>query len=325
MLNWLSDGKRTAAERREETLSAYIDGELSSRERANLERALTRDATLRAELEELRQVVGLMKAVPRAPLPRSFTLDPAVYGRARQAWLQLYPVLRTATVLATVVLVFLFAGDLYLNLSGRASMPAQTFQEPQVAEMREAVEIASEKVEVEVTLLAEAPAAKIAAGEVQEEAADLVPEEAGAPAAAIEAQAESAAQVMGTESMTEAPAAATAAAPRGEATLVEELEEPAEPPMIMAIPPTMTTEAEPEGEGGLPEPAMPEATAAAVALEATVTADVMTAREPAEEELVLAADDEETPVNWVLVTEIGLAALAGGLLVLTLLARRYGW
>lgn len=322
MLNWLLDGKKTAAERREEMLSAYIDGELSPRERADLERALARDATLRAELEDLRQVVGVMKAAPRVPLPRSFTLDPAVYGRARQPWLQLYPALRAATVLATVVFVFLFAGDLFLNWSGGAGLPAQMVGEAQVAVMRESEEAATEPKRVEVTLLAEAAPVEEAADVVPEKAVDVV-QEYEAPAAVTEAEVESAAQIVGTESMTEEPAEALpepTTAARVDGIPAEEPEEPAEAPMVMAVPPTMTIEATAEAEISWPEPAMPEETAAAAA------AEVATAPEMAEEELLATADAEETTgTHWVLSVQIGLAALAATLLVLTLLARRFGW
>ena len=322
MLNWLLDGKKTAAERREEMLSAYIDGELSPRERADLERALARDATLRAELEDLRQVVRVMKAAPRVPLPRSFTLDPAVYGRASQPWLQLYPALRAATVLATVVFVFLFAGDLFLNWSGGAGLPAQVVGEAQVAVMRESEEVLTEAKRVEVTLLAEAAPAEEAADVVPEKAVDMV-QEYEAPAAVTEAEVESAAQIVGTESMTEEPAETLpepTTAARVDGILAEEPEEPAEAPMVMAAPPTMTIEATAEAEISWPEPAMPEETAAAAA------AEVAIAPEMAEEELLVTADDEETTgTNWVLIAQIGLAALAATLLVLTLLARRFGW
>jgi len=69
-----------------ELLSAYLDGELADPDRAALERRLASDATLRAELESLRQTIGLLHGLPRLHAPRDFTLDPAVYGRRPMWW-----------------------------------------------------------------------------------------------------------------------------------------------------------------------------------------------------------------------------------------------
>lgn len=328
MLNLILHSKKTAAERREEMLSAYLDGELSPRERADLEHTLTRDAELRAELEELHQVVGLMKAVPPAPLPRSFALDPAVYGRVRQPWLQLYPALRAATVLATAVLVFLFAGDLFLNLSGGAGLPAQTAPEWQVAEVVETREVEIESENVAVTLAAEAPAAKQAAGAVPEEAAEVAPEEAAALSADAESQAADVARELGTEAVVEEPAAPVdppAAVPLPEGTLALEVEGADEAPAeegvaALMVAPTMTLEMH-EAAPFTPSEEVATAEAYVYGLP-TPTA----AQETVEEDEAVRAGKERTGgTNWVLITEISLAALAGALLVLTLLARRHGW
>ena len=53
-------------------LTAYLDGELDPTEIADLERALEADPTLRAELDELEQVVHLLKAHGPAPAPSDF-------------------------------------------------------------------------------------------------------------------------------------------------------------------------------------------------------------------------------------------------------------
>jgi hypothetical protein len=306
MLNWLSSGKKTAAEQRVEQLSAYIDGELAPRERAAVERALAADPALRTELQELRQVVGMMKEVPQVPLRRSFTLDPAVYGRAQRSVLRLYPVLRTATVLATVALIFLFAGDLFVGLRGGAGMPAEVVQEPQAAVMREAIEETVVESEVEATLLAEAPEAKLSADAVEEEAA---PEEP---------QAESMERVTRTEA---APVAGTEAATSGPEAEQMEGEEPTEGPMAMAVPATATAAETTEAEPQSPVPPAPEATVEAFGLGAS---DEATAAPEGEMALRAGEAMEEGP-NWLLIAEIGLGGLALTLLLVTLLARRYGW
>jgi hypothetical protein len=61
-------------ETQRERLSAYVDGELPAAERAALEAHLAGCARCAAELSELRQVAGLLRALPAARVPRSFTL-----------------------------------------------------------------------------------------------------------------------------------------------------------------------------------------------------------------------------------------------------------
>jgi anti-sigma factor RsiW len=311
MLKWLFDGKKTAAERREEALSAYIDGELGTRERADLERSLAEDATLRAELAELRQVVGMMREVPRAPLPRSFTLDPAVYGRAQRPWRGLYPALRTATVLATLALIFLFAGDVLLGLSGGALAPAaEVAMETEPAQMRQAVEVTVEAERVvtepeaaEAPLAAEAPEAELAADAAVEEAAP-----------AEEPAAESADRMVEGEAVTATQS-------------IEALEAPpeGEEPKMMVVPPTATPAATAEAESGAVSAPMatpaPEGTWQADGIEPPAEAPATVEEEVAPR----SGEDDRDELNWLLIAEIGLGGLAVILVLVTLLARRYGW
>ncbi|HMQ34291.1 MAG TPA: anti-sigma factor, partial [Chloroflexaceae bacterium] len=59
-----------------ELLSAYLDNQLGVAERVNLERRLEAEPALRAELAELREAVGAVRALEPVRPPRSFTLDP---------------------------------------------------------------------------------------------------------------------------------------------------------------------------------------------------------------------------------------------------------
>jgi anti-sigma factor RsiW len=61
-------------EYRQEQLSAALDGMLTPDERAALDAHLAGCASCRRELEELRQVRSLLRAVPEPALPRSFLL-----------------------------------------------------------------------------------------------------------------------------------------------------------------------------------------------------------------------------------------------------------
>ena len=91
-------------------LSAYLDGALGARERAALERRLAAEPHLRQALDELRETVALLRALPTLRAPRDFTLDPALYGRTRRRWwnaaaaLQLSGALGTALAVVLIVL-----------------------------------------------------------------------------------------------------------------------------------------------------------------------------------------------------------------------------
>lgn len=108
----------------DELLSAYLDGEVTAQERAQVERALAQDPETAWRLESLQQTVTLVKALPRVNLPRSFTLREAdvmpTRGAAETAtpwWRSLFaPVLlRNATAIAALLLMVFLAGDLMLS------------------------------------------------------------------------------------------------------------------------------------------------------------------------------------------------------------------
>ena len=125
-------------EEQRERLSAYLDGRLTSVERAELERHLAECARCTAELAELRQLVALLGAMPAPRLPRSFTLpeimpheaSPPVRGRASgparrgaPAWTQ---VARWAGGLAAAAGFVLLVGSALVGLGGRPMGGAST-------------------------------------------------------------------------------------------------------------------------------------------------------------------------------------------------------
>jgi len=113
-------------QRIKEMLSAYLDGELTPRDKARVERHLRECATCAEELRTLRWTVGLMKEVPSVPVPRPFTLPaPTPERRAelpRLGWA--HTLLRGATALAVVLLVLVLAGDLLSQRFLKAPAPA---------------------------------------------------------------------------------------------------------------------------------------------------------------------------------------------------------
>ena len=104
----------------DESLSAYIDGELSPAEMERVEKHLQGCRACSESLATLRQTVALVKELPLVPAPHSFAIRPAVI-RARPslappAWG--YGLLKGATALAALLLVLLVGGDLALHVIG---------------------------------------------------------------------------------------------------------------------------------------------------------------------------------------------------------------
>ena len=125
-------------EEQQERLSAYLDGRMTSAERAELEQHLAECARCTAELAELRQVVALLGAMPAPRLPRSFTLpesmpreaSPPVRGRASgsarrgaPAWTQ---VARWAGGLAAAAGFVLLVGSALVGFGGHVAGGAST-------------------------------------------------------------------------------------------------------------------------------------------------------------------------------------------------------
>lgn len=100
-----------------ERLSAYLDGELTSRDRARLEDQLKTNSELRAALEELHQTRSLLRSQPFARAPRNFTLSPDMAGIKLEKHFgsNLFPVLRFTSVVASLLFVFIILSDLLLT------------------------------------------------------------------------------------------------------------------------------------------------------------------------------------------------------------------
>jgi hypothetical protein len=118
---------RSEREKQQETLSAYLDGELAPAERDRLEAQLALDKALQDELAEMQVWQQQMRDLPTRRVPRNFTLDPALYGRPQRQFLgSAYPALRTATALTAFLLVIALAVNVYMNsfLGGAVSQTA---------------------------------------------------------------------------------------------------------------------------------------------------------------------------------------------------------
>lgn len=236
MFDFLRNLTKSDQEKRRERLNAYLDGELSPRERRRFEQELEEDEALRASLDELRWIKLNIQQLPRVRAPRNFTLDPAVYGQRAPApsW-QLYPALRVATALTAFFFVLAVAADL-LTPAGALSQPLAQLQAPQVSQVREP-EGEADAVGAEEAAEAESMAepAEVPAEEVVEEPAE---EEAAEPMLeAAEAEEE-------TDGTQQEGAAATADDEPAESTASDEAAEESAPeasgPGALAASPQVT-------------------------------------------------------------------------------------
>jgi anti-sigma factor RsiW len=91
-----------------EILSAYLDGQLSPPDSADLESRLKSDESLRRLMDDLRLARGLLRQLPQRRAPRSFTLKPT-NPKLRVPQPRAYPALRLAGVLASLLFLASFA------------------------------------------------------------------------------------------------------------------------------------------------------------------------------------------------------------------------
>lgn len=100
-----------------EALSAYLDGQLAPKERQNLEARLQARADLRAALEELRRTREVVRARLPVRAPRNFTLTPEMAGiRSRnRPGLALFPAMRLASALSSLLFVLVALGEIFTS------------------------------------------------------------------------------------------------------------------------------------------------------------------------------------------------------------------
>jgi hypothetical protein len=200
-----------------ESLSAYVDGELSPRQRAQLQARLAREPRLKRALAELEATVSLMRDLPQLTPRRSFSLTPDMVGVTAPR--PVFPWLQLATVLSAFAFAVTLGFDVLLSrgaLGPMAAAPLPAVQE--LAELDRAdVETAEEE---SLAAGAEAPAA----AEVGEAL-----EIAGTPVVEAEGEAEYAA-----ESEAAADAGAAEPAPPAEAPMNELRSQATAPPPATA-------------------------------------------------------------------------------------------
>jgi anti-sigma factor RsiW len=109
-----------------ETLSAYLDGEISSRDRERLEARLHSDPALQEYLVGLQRTRAAVRSLPKLRAPRSYYLTPEMVGQKRRSP-RLFPVFSFASAVATVLFVLLLLGD-YIMVSTPALAPLRALE-----------------------------------------------------------------------------------------------------------------------------------------------------------------------------------------------------
>lgn len=213
MFDYLRNLTKTDAEKRQEALTAYLDGALSPDARRAFEARLAQDSDLQADLEQQRAVRQSLRQLPQRRVSRNFTLDPALYGRpARQPLVQYYPALRAATVLTAVLFFFAISLGLYTSAdeSAMTAAPAaDVAMEPAPGDASTAVEVTRVVTEMEEPAAETMPDSQTGAAELDMEPAaeEEAMEEAAEDEAMDEAVEEAAEEPAGEEA---APVEATA-------------------------------------------------------------------------------------------------------------------
>ena len=149
-------------------ISAYVDGMLSPRDVAAFESRMAEDAALRQRVDETRQVVAMMRAMPLRETPRNYLITPSMVAQARPS-----PAPRRAPLFAMrlatslVALAFVVASGLTLLQGGMtprmALAPSAAPQEARIEEfVASTVEVEAEGASEVVALEAPAPAAACA-------------------------------------------------------------------------------------------------------------------------------------------------------------------
>jgi hypothetical protein len=268
----------------EESLSAYLDGELTPAEKSRVEEHLQECQACAQNLATLRQTVSLLKELPEKRAPRSFAIRPASVkvkrAAAPPAWG--YGLLKGATAMAALLLVLLVGGDLAIHFVGfplaswGAGAPAEEIamapaMEPSVASVPEEEQaiLGQDKTEAPT---AEPPTNQEAAAAPAEGAEDYETLEAMPTAEARAAETEPAGTPM-------------APVPSGEEPLLEEEGMGAgaaeTPPAALATPPAVPTVGETSESTPQPAPETPP-------VEATEEAEAAPSPSPTPQALAMA-------------------------------------
>lgn len=293
--------------RAEELISAYLDNQVTAAEKQFFERHLASCADCRAQLEVTRSMVTALRAMPTVKAPRSFVLPRALAKQPKRSIFAWYPALRLATVVAAIVFMIVFAGDL---LTTRTTSQSVSMSLPAAAPLNQALPMEKSSDTMAATALP--PTAALQIGQALAPTASA-PAAAGAPAASGPTSADTSMRSAATVTETTTYSNSTAGAGVLTATSLP-----------TATPATMAT-AEATALAAMPPAAAPseagqvnEATS-----ESAETRLDQQAAPPAAQPVPLMVTEPAMPtINPLHVVEIALLALAIVLGIATLIVRR---
>jgi hypothetical protein len=128
-----------------ELISAYLDSQLSDRERALLESRLKTDAVLRKELHEIGKTRLLLQSLPKLHAPRNYYVQAeAIQTRPN---LRLAPIFGIVSAVASVLLAIVLFSSTFFSSSAPVAMapapiqPMETFTVQQEIQRSEAAQI----------------------------------------------------------------------------------------------------------------------------------------------------------------------------------------
>lgn len=138
-MNLFNNWFKSAEEKRDEALSAYVDNALRGQERTRFEQQLAEDANLQAELAQQRLIKSSFSRLPRRRAPRNFTLNANVYGRSQpETTTWLYPAMRAATLVTAFFFIFAVAiemlGSPLMGDAPLSSVAMERMDMPEVAQ-----------------------------------------------------------------------------------------------------------------------------------------------------------------------------------------------
>ena len=111
-------------------ISSYLDSALSNKDMEKIEFHIVSCDVCSQEIDELRAVVGVLRAMPTVPAPRSFAIPVPARSwvpEPSRPWWSPAPLvgLRTAAAGAAIALAVVFAGDLSGSFGSSPDMPIQ--------------------------------------------------------------------------------------------------------------------------------------------------------------------------------------------------------
>jgi hypothetical protein len=145
-----------------ELISAYLDNQLSDKERTLLESRLKTDPILQTEVHEISKTRLLLKSLPKLRAPRNYYIQAeTVHTRPS---LRMAPIFGIVSAVASLLLALVIFGSSFFSSSAPVAMapaaqqPVETFNAPQESLRSEIAEVTPTQ-EAPITMLAAPPMA----------------------------------------------------------------------------------------------------------------------------------------------------------------------